>query len=429
MKKILLSLVAIVAVAGVVAGVTIAFYNDTETSAGNIFVAGSVDLKVDHTKQTYNDHECVGNCEEIGSNLVVNGGFETPDVSTGGWAIYPDASQTSWTVESGAGLEIQDHAAGDPHSGNQLAELDSNNSSVISQTLSTVAGQQYRLTFWYSPRPNRPAGDNTIGAMVKVVSDSTILVNDTIGATSAGGSQTSWQEFTYNFIATDNSTKVIFSDLGTNNSYGGYLDDISVKELECSSQFEGVGACTLWGERDLGQGDTFFNFDDIKPGDHGTNVISLHVYSNNAYACLITSDQVDDENIVYESETGDNTPDVGELSQYMNVFTWEDTDGDGLYESGESQFASGSLSNLSNLMSLDSASQQFLTATTTKYIGLAWCAGTLTVDEEGDFNCDGAGMPNDAQSDSFSASLTAYAEQIRNNSGFLCSGVELPSNE
>lgn len=429
MKKILLSLVAIVAVAGVVAGVTIAFYNDTETSAGNIFVAGSVDLKVDHTKQTYNDHECVGNCEEIGSNLVVNGGFETPDVSTGGWAIYPDASQTSWTVESGAGLEIQDHAAGDPHSGNQLAELDSNNSSVISQTLSTVAGQQYRLTFWYSPRPNRPAGDNTIGAMVKVVSDSTILVNDTIGATSAGGSQTSWQEFTYNFIATDNSTKVIFSDLGTNNSYGGYLDDISVKELECSSQFEGVGACTLWGERDLGQGDTFFNFDDIKPGDHGTNVISLHIYSNNAYACLITSDQVDDENIVYESETGDNTPDVGELSQYMNVFTWEDTDGDGLYESGESQFASGSLSNLSNLMSLDSASQQFLTATTTKYIGLAWCAGTLIVGSEGDFTCDGSGMLNDAQSDSFSASLTAYAEQIRNNSGFLCSGVELPSNE
>src|SRR3989338_639979 len=429
MKKILLSLVAIVAVAGVVAGVTIAFYNDTETSAGNIFVAGSVDLKVDHTKQTYNDHECVGNCEEIGSNLVVNGGFETPDVSTGGWAIYPDASQTSWTVESGAGLEIQDHAAGDPHSGNQLAELDSNNSSVISQTLSTVAGQQYRLTFWYSPRPNRPAGDNTIGAMVKVVSDSTILVNDTIGATSAGGSQTSWQEFTYNFIATDNSTKVIFSDLGTNNSYGGYLDDISVKELECSSQFEGVGACTLLGERDLGQGDTFFNFYDIKPGDHGTNVISLHIYSNNAYACLITSDQVDDENIVYESETGDNTPDVGELSQYMNVFTWEDTDGDGLYESGESQFASGSLSNLSNLMSLDSASQQFLTATTTKYIGLAWCAGTLIVGSEGDFTCDGSGMLNDAQSDSFSASLTAYAEQIRNNSGFLCSGVELPSNE
>src|SRR3989338_9331691 len=228
MKKILLSLVAIVAVAGGAAGVTIAFYNDTETSAGNILVASSVDLKVDHTKQAYNDHECVGNCEEIGSNLVLNGGFETPDVPTGGWAIYPDASQTSWTVESGSGLEIQDHAAGDPHGGNQLGELDSYNSSAISQIIPTVAGNAYQLRFWYSPRPNRPAGDNTIGAIVQVVSNNALLVNDIIGAGAVGGSNTSWTEYAYNFVAVDGSTKIKFSDLGTNNSYGGYLDDISL---------------------------------------------------------------------------------------------------------------------------------------------------------------------------------------------------------
>ena len=32
-------------------------YNDTETSNGNIFVAGSIDLKVDPT-QTYNGVDC-----------------------------------------------------------------------------------------------------------------------------------------------------------------------------------------------------------------------------------------------------------------------------------------------------------------------------------------------------------------------------------
>ena len=161
-------------------------------------------------------------------NLILNGGFETPDVPTGGWAIYPDASLTSWTVESGAGLEIQDHAAGDPHGGNQLAELDSNNSSVISQTVSTVGGRSYQLRFWYSPRPNRPAGDNTIGAIVQVVSNNSLLVNDIIGAAAAGGSNTSWSEYVYNFVAVDGSTKIKFSDMGTNNSYGGYLDDISL---------------------------------------------------------------------------------------------------------------------------------------------------------------------------------------------------------
>ena len=161
-------------------------------------------------------------------NLILNGGFETPDVPAGSWAIYPDASQTSWTVESGSGLEIQDHAAGDPHGGNQLGELDSYNSSAISQIIPTVAGNAYQLRFWYSPRPNRPAGDNTIGAIVQVVSNNALLVNDIIGAGSAGGSTTSWSEHMYNFVAVDGSTKIKFSDLGTNNSYGGYLDDISV---------------------------------------------------------------------------------------------------------------------------------------------------------------------------------------------------------
>ncbi len=163
-----------------------------------------------------------------GTNLIVNGGFETPALANGTWQVFPDASQTSWTVESGAGLEIQNHAAGDPHSGNQLAELDSNNSSAISQTVTTVAGGNYTLSFWYSPRPNRPAGDNTIGTVVKVVSDNTVLVTDTIGAASAGGANTNWQHFSYNFVAADTGTKVMFTDLGTNNSFGGYLDDVSL---------------------------------------------------------------------------------------------------------------------------------------------------------------------------------------------------------
>lgn len=165
-----------------------------------------------------------------GTNLIVNGGFETPDVSTGGYAIYTnaDVGSTSWTIESGNGLEIQDHAAGDPHGGNQLAELDSTNSSAISQTITTVAGGNYNLSFWYSPRPGRPAGDNTIGAKVKVVSNGTLLVDQIIGAGAVGGSNTVWQQFNYNFTAADTSTKIMFSDLGTSNSFGGYLDDVSL---------------------------------------------------------------------------------------------------------------------------------------------------------------------------------------------------------
>ncbi|MCH8741870.1 hypothetical protein IH779_03130, partial [Patescibacteria group bacterium] len=43
MKKILISISIIGIAAAVAVGGTIAFFNDTETSTGNIFVAGTID--------------------------------------------------------------------------------------------------------------------------------------------------------------------------------------------------------------------------------------------------------------------------------------------------------------------------------------------------------------------------------------------------
>lgn len=45
-KKILISLSTIAAVAAIVIGGTVAYFSDTETSSGNTFTAGSLDLKV-----------------------------------------------------------------------------------------------------------------------------------------------------------------------------------------------------------------------------------------------------------------------------------------------------------------------------------------------------------------------------------------------
>src|SRR3989344_2808837 len=48
-SKILLSVASIAAVAALVIGATFAFFSDTETSTGNTFTAGELDLKVDNT--------------------------------------------------------------------------------------------------------------------------------------------------------------------------------------------------------------------------------------------------------------------------------------------------------------------------------------------------------------------------------------------
>jgi predicted ribosomally synthesized peptide with SipW-like signal peptide len=59
-KKILLSLSVIGIAAAIAIGGTIAYFSDTETSTGNTFTAGSIDLKVDST-QHYNNMVCVCN--------------------------------------------------------------------------------------------------------------------------------------------------------------------------------------------------------------------------------------------------------------------------------------------------------------------------------------------------------------------------------
>jgi hypothetical protein len=215
-----------------------------------------------------------------------------------------------------------------------------------------------------------------------------------------------------------------------------YNLDIERTEEDCLADTTFQRVCRLWSEKDLGEGDTFFNFDDVKPADWGTNVISLHVSTNDAYACLLVGDKDDQENPAQpldpELDAGDlvgvgNPTGNGELSNFLNVFTWGDTDFDGVYDVGETSLGSGPLSSLSTIMSMDSINDQFLMSTTTKYIGLAWCAGTLTANQGDDFDCDGSGMSNIAQSDSFSATLTAYAEQVRNNGTFECADVVLPN--
>src|SRR3989338_1780407 len=52
-----------------------------------------------------------------------------------------------------------------------------------------------------------------------------------------------------------------------------------------------------WTQTDLESGvHTFFNFDDIKPGDRGENTVSLHVVDNDAWGRFVISDVVDTDN-------------------------------------------------------------------------------------------------------------------------------------
>jgi hypothetical protein len=184
--------------------------------------------------------------------------------------------------------------------------------------------------------------------------------------------------------------------------------------------------CALWQSTDLTD-QKFFNFNDVKPGDQGTNVISLNVTSNDAFVCLNLANKQDNENTLVDpevtaSDAGPANGANGELSKYLNVVVWADNNvsNDGVHENGEEILYQGLLKDLT-------PQSLALATSTTDYLGLAWCAGTQPATSDGDsgpISCNGSGDQNDAQTDSFVADVVATAVQQRNNAGFVCPGSE-----
>lgn len=436
MKRILLSVGTIAVVAGLAIGGTMAFYNDTETSSGNIFVAGSIDLKVDHERQTYNGIDCQTCSLEI--------------FSSDGQNYVTDATENA--VFTGGPLPKLAVEVSNPHNNwVDHTELDYKWVWVDESTSASDAGNQdVEYTFERDFQWNGVIGDITFEMALASDNGYAIYVNDVLLVDNLDDEvnynatiqplDTLETEFKDALQLGNNTLKIIVRNHAQSggtpaSNPGGLLYYLSIEDEDCQNNVGFQNACRLWTEKDLEDGDTFFNFGDIKPHDEGTNLISLHVDTNEAFICLLPNNIVDDENDVVdpEVEAGDDENDTGipfgELSQEIEFFGWAD-DGNGTYEDGEEVLipAGTALIDIQTEMI-----EMTLDPETTGYVGLAWCAGEQTGPQSTSdpvaLSCDGAGMSNIAQTDSVEAQLVAYAEQTRNNEGFSCEDVDLDGEE
>lgn len=153
--------------------------------------------------------------------------FSTLATSSPGWDIF--TSLPGWTRTGGAGIEIQaDRAVGltDALFGEHYVELDSNNNSGMRQTLSLGVGR-HLLSFWFSPRElrqNTTAETNgityAIGNLAGTVSGPGGLSGTAVGT---------WTEITGLFkVKTAGNHDLNFTAVGTSDSYGGFIDNVSV---------------------------------------------------------------------------------------------------------------------------------------------------------------------------------------------------------
>lgn len=255
-------------------------------------------------------------------------------------------------------------------------------------------------------------------------------------------------------VAVGSGTIAFFSD--TEESVGNVLAAGAIDlKIDNTSYYNGVySSSTSWLEPADLSGHLFFNFTDLKPGDWGEDTISVHVDNNDSWLCADVTLTANNENGVVEPEIddGDNaTSTDGELGGRLNFVWWAD-DGDNVYENNEVSLPGGPIGNLavnqtahvsladSQANIWNATSGMPLTGSSTRYIGKAWCFGSVTphqVAQDGvgftqaeggngpdvrgsGWDCNGSTEDNTTQTDSVMMDIGFRAEQARNNAGFLC---------
>ncbi len=162
----------------------------------------------------------------ITSNVVSDGQFlEVAD--PGGAQVIPDGGSIGdWTV-SGNGVSLIGSDFESPDGGGRSVSLSDSDGS-ISQTLTTVAGQQYQVVF-------EVAGDFSGGDTVKNLrvsasgqsSDIAIVEGDNWSLANMG-----WENRSLTFTATNSTTQISFSTMDVNGtSFGPAVGNIRVTEV------------------------------------------------------------------------------------------------------------------------------------------------------------------------------------------------------
>jgi len=368
-------------VAAAAIGGTIAYFSDKEVSTGNVMVAGTIDLKVDHTKQTYNGVDCKTCDVKIVSdtdNMVV----DRDGVSMSVPAVLVTNINSRWTAD-----------VGNP------------NAKWIWATDPTRAEDTYGTKYTFSKKFDWYGPFDGASMSFSVGSDNSVVVylnGAKIGEnTSEFGYQT---PVTVSFTPAQGENELKFVVTNWNQSHDpasnpGGLKYAMTIDGKCEGDYFKTH-CQLWNLTNL-KDQKFWMFDDIKPGDYGMNLISLHPTTNDSKVCSYVM----------------NTQ--GTLGNGINLFVWKDTNGNGTYETGEATIYNGVASGF--------VGKQFegtIIGNSTAFMGIAWCAGSAEGAEgvaKGNVAlCSPATMGNEYQGTNFNADFGFYAVQARHNDQFVC---------
>ncbi len=158
-------------------------------------------------------------------NLIVNGGFEKPEVPIKGWTTFtPATSFQGWIVKSGA-VDITGTRYFASAAGRQSLDLNALELGSVSQTVETRSGQRYLLTFSYAANPIAEQGPKSLD----VLWNGRVLATLKVDSTGKTGARPGWVVFSGAVAGTGSDTLSFESKCP--GCAGPTIDKVSLTEI------------------------------------------------------------------------------------------------------------------------------------------------------------------------------------------------------
>lgn len=176
----------------------------------------------------------------VAQNLITNGSFESPVVSQTGYTEFPvgDSALTGWTVFGPSGMNVavvggsltSSGVTFPAQDGVQWLDLSGTNSRTtegVQQSVTTIAGRQYQLSFYIG----NTTGGGVFGSTstVEVLVDGTVAFTDTNSTVNA--TSLTWQQYSHAFVATGSTTTIGFRNADPASDDNNSLDNVVLTEV------------------------------------------------------------------------------------------------------------------------------------------------------------------------------------------------------
>jgi choice-of-anchor C domain-containing protein len=160
------------------------------------------------------------------TNLIVNGGFESPRVPLSGFdSYYAPSNFGGWTVWTGVVDLVGTNYFGSA-SGLQSLDLNGDVIGAVDQDVATFAGESYRLRFAFAANPVTAGCVGPPVRRMEVRWGSNLLATLEHDVTGHSQTQVGWREFSFIVTATGQD-RVSFLSL-TPGCAGAAIDDVSL---------------------------------------------------------------------------------------------------------------------------------------------------------------------------------------------------------